>query len=228
MLFKMGREYGYLEYLISYYSWDYTTETPKLKWAMDETFYKVMHYRVGISTFLNIQSIIMNTFLLLFLFSYKEFRSWLFFPLMMQATVDIIGPGIANMIFEWKLYFHWPAISDDFDYASSVDESEPLIIDDVSLQVLPGPLGCVLMHLRSLLNEYSTGYCLLATAMFRYFLVCRPNFKLTTRFCKLVAVALVSIPSIAMFGSVIDLHFNKYGYKYSDTFGLYGETAFNM
>ena len=195
---------------------------------MDETFYKVMRYRVSISTFLNIQSIIMNTFLLLFLFSYKEFRSWMFFPLMMQATVDIIGPGIANMIFEWKLYFHWPVLADAFDYITYGDYSEPVITDEVSLQVLPGPFACVLMHLRSLLNEYSTGYCLLATAFFRYLLVCHPSVKLTTRFCKLVGVALVSIPCIAMFGSVIDLYFNDYGYKYNDSFGIYGETALYM
>ena len=189
---------------------------------MDETFYKVMRYRVSISTFLNIQSILMNFFLLLFLFSNKEFRKWLFFPLMMQATVDIVGPGIANMIFEWKLYYHWPVISDAFEYQISFDYNDPVIADGESLQVLPGSFACVLIHLRSLLNEYTTGYCLLATALFRYILVCHPNVNLTAKFYKKVAVALVSIPFIALFVSTVDLFFNRYGYTYNEAFSFVG------
>ena len=218
--------YDYLEYRNSYYSRYYTTDRPNLQWAMDETFYKVMRYRVGISTWLNIQSVIMNFLLLLFLFSKKEFRSWLFFPLMMQATVDIVGPGIANLVFEWKMYFHWPAISDAFDYHIYGDVLEPIISDYQSLQVLYGPFACVLIHLRSLLNEYSTGYCLLATAMFRYLLVCHPNFKLTSSFCKLVAAVLVSIPCVAMIGSLVDLLFNDYGYEINSASSFYGTHSY--
>ena len=214
-----------LEYQNGYYSHDYTTEEPILKWTIDETFYKVMRYRVGISVWLNIQSTIMNLTLLLFLFSYKEFRSWLFFPLMMQATVDIVGPGIANMIYEWQLYFNWPNKADEFALFSS----EPIIDDPQSLEILPGPFACVLIHLRSLLNEYSTGYCLLATALFRYVLVCHPSVNLTTRFYKKVAVALVSIPCVAMVGSAIDLLFNDYGYSYNpaSSIDLYGNLQYS-
>ena len=216
----------YLEYRHSYYSNDFTTtESPNLQFNMDETFFKVMHYRVRVSTFLIIQSIIMNTLLLIFLFSHKESRSWMFFPLMMQATVDIIGPGIANMIYEWKLYFHWPVAYEYF--TTSTDYKEPLIDNEDTLQALPGPFACVLMHFRSLLNEYSTGYCLLATAFFRYILVCHPNFKLTPKFCKFMAVGLVSVPCIGMFGSFLDLMFNDYGYKYIDTFYVYGDYQFS-
>ena len=218
-------DYDYWYYQTNYYSGHFTTSGPYLKWAIDETFYKVMRYRVSISTLLAVLSTIMNLSLLLFLFFYKEFRSWLFFPLMMQATVDIVGPGIAHLVFEWKLYFHWPVLAEYLDYFSYSEFSEPGILEEEPLQVLPGRFSCVLMHLRSLLNEYSTGYCLLATAMFRYLLVCHPNFKITTRFCKLVAVALVSIPCIAMFGSVIDLIFNDYGYEYIDDMSLYGEIS---
>ena len=48
------------------------------------------------------------------------------------------GPGIANMIFEWKLYYHWPVISDAYAYSNFADYTEPVIADEESHQVLPG------------------------------------------------------------------------------------------
>ena len=47
--------------------------------------------------------VLYNLLLLLFLVKTEEFRKWLFFPIMLQAFVDLVGPGLANMAFEWKL-----------------------------------------------------------------------------------------------------------------------------
>ena len=53
--------------------------------------------------FLSTVCILYNFLLLVFLVKTKEFRNWAFFPMMLQAFVDLIGPGIANIAFEWKL-----------------------------------------------------------------------------------------------------------------------------
>ena len=205
-------------------SYDHTTTgVPYVHPKMDETFYTVMKTRLGVSTWLNTQCVIMNVLLLTFLFSYKEYRSWQFFPLMMQSVVDIIGPVISNMAFEWKLYINWPDIAarilEEYEYMK-----EPVILRSENVQVVFGIASCFLMHLRCLLNEYSTGYCILATAFYRYLLVCHPTSNAGRRISKKLAVILVLTPVLAMSVSVIDLSINDEAYMDIDFYGLHSSS----
>ena len=122
----------------------------------DDSFVAIMKSRLGITAYLSIQSSIMNSLLLSFLLYNKEYRSWLFFPLMLQATIDIIGPGISNLVFEWKLYFQLSSITEH--YNGFLDQNQRYIVQQVDdLNTLTDGMGCVLMYVRCLLNEYTTG-----------------------------------------------------------------------
>ena len=139
----------------------YITATPDPMPAFnDDSFVAIMRTRFGITTYLSIQSSIMNGLLLSFLLYNREFRSWLFFPLMLQAAIDIIGPGISNLFFEWKLYLH--VFSTAESYSGVRDRNQRLVVGHVDdLNALTDGTGCILMYVRCLLNEYTTGkeYC---------------------------------------------------------------------
>ena len=184
------------------------TIDPDPRPVVDGTFYSIMTTRLGISSYLSIQNVIMNFLLLTFLFTAKEFRNWQFFPLMMQASVDIMGPGISNLIFEWLLNRQWPVIEDYL--TDNVFLRRPLIKESYTMQTIYGIFPCFLMQLRCLLNEYSTGYCLLVTAFYRYLLVCHPTFKLGPSVYKAMALVLVSLPLLGITSSCLDIIWNPY------------------
>ena len=121
---------------------------------MDKTFYLIMNTKFGIELYLSLQCIVMNFLLLTFLFSTKEFRSWQFFPLMMQATVDIVGPGFANIAFEVKLRNKLPALEDEFQSSFEVEVENALIRRPYELQLVQGTGACAVMIFRCLLNDY--------------------------------------------------------------------------
>ena len=135
----------------------YITATPDPMPAFnDDSFVAIMRTRFGITTYLSIQSSIMNGLLLSFLLYNREFRSWLFFPLMLQAAIDIIGPGISNLFFEWKLYLH--VFSTAESYSGVRDRNQRLVVGHVDdLNALTDGTGCILMYVRCVLNEYTTG-----------------------------------------------------------------------
>ena len=184
--------------------------------AMDKTFYNIMKSKLGLSAWLSIQSIFMNTLLLTFLFSTPEFRSWQFFPLMMQATIDIVGPGFANLIYECKLFQYLPVL--EGKVIKQVGYSPAFIRNSSTLLTLYGPLECLIMNLRCILNEYSTGFCLLATSFYRYVLVCHPTMTIGPKFYKSVAGILISILFLSVFGSISHLLFFK---RYGDVGDIY-------
>ena len=183
--------------------------------VMDETFYKIMHAKLGLSTWLSIQSILMNTLLLTFLFSTPEFRSWQFFPLMMQATIDIIGPGVANLVYEWKLFNYLPVLEEN---VKNFGYREAFIRNSNDLLTIYGPFECLIMSLRLLLNEYSTGFCLLATSFYRYLLVCHPTFTIAPRFYKSVAGILIGILFLSVSGSISRLYFTDFTFMIIGTY----------
>ena len=122
----------------------------------DDSFVAIMKSRLGITSYLSIQSSIMNSLLLSFLLYNKEYRSWLFFPLMLQAAIDIIGPGISNLLFEWKLYIQVLSMTEH--YNEFMDENQRFVVRRVEdLNALSDVTGCFLMYVRCLLNEYTTG-----------------------------------------------------------------------
>ena len=73
---------------------------------LDETFFRVMKIKRGIVCYLSAQCVMMNVILLSFLLMTKEFRKWMFYPVMFQAFIDILGPGLANAINEVRLVQH--------------------------------------------------------------------------------------------------------------------------
>ena len=202
-----------------FFNFDDSTKFPYLYPVIDDKFFDIMRIRLAVSSWLSLQCIVENMFLLTFLFTSKEFRSWLFFPLMMQATIDVIGPGIANMAFEWKLYNYWPKLSERI---VETDLQKPFITDYQLLMQLHGIGACLLMHLRCLLNDYSTGYCLLATAIFRYVLVCHPTINIRGKMKKTAAALLVLILITALTCSAIDMLVNDTAYDRISVFDKYG------
>ena len=184
--------------------------------VMDKAFYKIMHAKLGLSAWLSIQSIFMNTLLLTFLFATPEFRSWQFFPLMMQATIDILGPGLANLVYEWKVFHHLPVLEERI--IKQVGFSPAFLRNSNDLLTIYGTLECLIMNLRCLLNEYSTGLCLLATSLYRYLLVCHPTFTIGPRFYKFVAGLLITIVFLSVLGSIFHLLFFK---EYGDVRNIY-------
>ena len=120
-----------------------------------------------ISSCLSIPCIFYNVLLITFLLSYKDFRKWQFYPMMLQAGIDSLGPGVANIIYNIGVAEHVHLISKPF-----------FLLNSLFLHVLPilgrynGSDACILTYFRELLNEVSTGLCICATGLYRYLMVC--------------------------------------------------------
>ena len=113
--------------------------------------------------------VVLNLLMILFFMLHKKFRALTFCPLIIQSLVDIIGPGIANIMFEVFL----------LDRALSQGSSNLGLAYwlEIKMTRAVSPLDCALTFLRVLLNEYTTGPCVLATAYIRYALVCHASRK---------------------------------------------------
>ena len=177
---------------------------------LDETFFSVMKVKRGIVCYLSAQCVLMNVILLSFLLMTKEFRKWMFYPVMFQALIDILGPGLANAINEVGLVQHMYEYRDKRVYASGFNKAFLNGID----QLFHGrtAFSCVVTYLRVLINEYSTGFCILVTAFYRYVLVCHPAMKIPRKLCILLSLSVTGITVIGTFGGTVDLLFNKVSY----------------
>ena len=133
-----------------------------------------MHTKMILTLSSSVFCFVSNFALLIFLFMDKEQRSLIYFPLMLQAFVDIIGPGIANAIYEVRLY---PSFSYSVGFWNDENVASELfqwLLRD-SINQVPGKVGCFSNLLRQLLNEYTTGVCVALSAFYRYILVCHPT-----------------------------------------------------
>ena len=177
---------------------------------VDEFFLRMMKLKLGLSTYFSVQSVAYNMLLLAFLLRHKDFRSWAFFPVIMQCFIDICGPGVANVIYEWKLMAKYKAEVNKM--AGSNVSATPYIRMEKfeTFHRVNGLLGCVLLELRTFLNEYSTGFCLTATAFVRYMLVCQPSRKLTSNHHKVLAVSLVSVTLISLTLGLFEVRYNNF------------------
>ena len=184
---------------------------------VDEFFLNIMKLKLGLCTYFSIQSVAFNMLLLAFLLRHNDFRSWTFFPVIMQGLIDICGPGVANGIYEWKLMDKYYAKQKHFARDDLMGPPYVHFVDFENLHWVGGLLGCVLLELRTFLNEYSTGICLTATAFVRYLLVCRPSLSLTSSHHKVLAAALVTITSISITLGLLEVHYNNF---YSKTTGV--------
>ena len=177
---------------------------------VDAFFVRMMELKVGLCTYFSIQSVVFNMLLLVFLLSHKDFRSWAFYPVTMQCFVDICGPGVANVIYEWKL------MSKHYAEAKMLADAYPRVFPYVRMEEfesfhrIDGLLACVLLELRTFLNEYSTGLCLTATALVRYLSVCHPTLKLTSKHHKILAAGLITITLISLTLGFLEVHYNNF------------------
>ena len=169
-----------------------------------------MKVKLVLCTFFSIQSVAFNMLLLAFLLSHEDFRSWTFFPVVMQGLIDICGPGIANVIYEWKLMSKYNAIAKLLASVEHWQSPYVPIVQFESFHRVGGLLGCVLLELRTFLNEYSTGFCLTATAFVRYMLVCQPSLKLASNHHKVLAAGLVAVTSISLTLSLLEVRYNNF------------------
>ena len=162
--------------------------------------------KTAISCSMSLICIIFNSFLLLFFAFEKSFRKLNFCPVVAQAVIDLLGPGLANFVYE--IWSH-VTVSGDFGHWAVVTFGgsgiEFSLIEGISrLRNWP---GCFLSFLRILMNEYTTGMCVLATSLIRYLLICHPTSTLPENKVFLISLLAVIIGSglIAMlinFGSM--------------------------
>ena len=132
---------GYLDSENEKYLWDDSVET----------IFAVKHYS---SLLLSALCVFLNSLLVLFLATNKGFRDMKFFPLALQAVVDIIGPGVANCVFEVRSY---QKTMDILRLSASRGDSTSLRALKNFATVIGGDTGCLLALLRMVLNEYATG-----------------------------------------------------------------------
>ena len=140
--------------------------------------------------------VVLNLLMILFFVLHKKFRRLTFCPLMIQSLVDIIGPGIANIMFEVFLLDR--ALSDGSPNWGLAYWMEFKMTRGISL------MDCILTFLRVSLNEYTTGTCVLATAYIRYALVCHASRKNLVEKKTLLAISflIVFIAVIAVGGNL--------------------------
>ena len=173
---------------------------------LDETLVSLMNWKFWLSSFLSVYCVIGNLLLITFLLSVQEYRTWQFFPIFLQALTDLIGAGISNAVYEWKFSKYWPKSMNIWIRLNTTN----FIALGAFLPIF-APKGiefCVLNYLRQLLNDFSTGLCIVTTAYYRYILVCHPTYDLTDKFCLKMALGMVTVIVLAFVGNTLDLLFN--------------------
>ena len=72
----------------------------------DQTLIDVMWVRTLVVCFLSLICVITNGLLICFILTYEPFQDLKFFPLVAQSLMDILGPGVANLIYEMYSYIY--------------------------------------------------------------------------------------------------------------------------
>ena len=107
-------------------------------------------------------------------------EKFVIFPIGLQAIIDMMGPGISNIIYS---YFSNKQLRQDlidpYDYEEYASYTSVKLLALIVL--VRGKSGCILTFLRSVLNEYATGLCVVSSAFFRYCLICHPTRNILTK-----------------------------------------------
>ena len=170
-----NRDYGYLE-------WD------------REPIVRAFTFKTVITCFMSFMCIVFNSLLFMFLLSKQEYCNLMFFPIFVQIAVDILGPGADNLVYEVIAYRGITGFVTDAAMGLS-----SLYFRGFDLGMLENfsrvrdMKGCILTFFRSLLNEYTTGLCVVATAFIRYILKCRPTSTLFKNKKALIAIAITIV-----------------------------------
>ena len=145
-----------------------------------------------LSSCLSVPCIFYNILLLTVLVSDKDFRSWQFFPMMMQCGMDAIGPGLANIVYNYQLESKAVTMNDLPVEFIWTEKKVPLKVFSYFGRY-DGYDACAWTYLREYFIEVTTGICVCATALYRYLLVCHPTYKVEDIFYKKGAVFITSI-----------------------------------
>ena len=165
-----------------------------------------------LSSCLSVPCIFYNILLLAVLVSDKDFCSWQFFPMMLQCGMDAIGPGLANIVYNYQLKSKL-ATMNDLPMEITLSGNVPLSLLSYFGRY-DGYDACVWTYLRETLNELTTGICVCATGLYRYLLVCRSTNKVGDTFYKKGAFVITSIIVIEISAVTADLAFNNtYEYR---------------
>ena len=155
---------------------------------------------------LTISCIFLNVSLIIYCLTMEEFRNWDFFSICFQASIDTVGLGIGNLVYEILAYRNFISearkeelgIQNNFSVTKLLECSDPETI-----------LGCVLTYLRSILKEDSTSLCILATAFIHYILVCHSTSNyLTDTKLRLRASLIVVLTGCTLVANLLDMKFN--------------------
>ena len=163
-----------------------------LEWER-EPIVRAFTVKTMITCFMSFLYIVFNSLLFTFLLSKTEYRNLQFFPVFVQTAVDILGPGAANLVYEVIAY---RGIT---DLSTNRVMSLSLVSRGIHLGMLEDYSrvhdvnGCILTFFRSLLNEYTTGLCVVATAFIRYILICRPTSTLFNDKKALIGIAIAIV-----------------------------------
>ena len=157
-----------------------------------------------ISSCLSIPCIFYNVLLITFLLSCKDFRNWQFYPMMLQAGIDSLGPGVANIIYNIELAKHVCFLFENFFMAYNIP-----IFALPSIGRYDGSNACILTYFRELLNEVSTGLCVCATGLYRYLMVCHPTSIREASFYKTGALVVTTVIILQLILLSADFAFNS-------------------
>ena len=116
--------------------------------------------------------IVLNSLLIICILTIDDFKNWIFFPVCLQVVIDIAGPGFANIV---SNVISLGSLQEGLEYVEYLAPEE-----FERLTFVAGNLGCPLTFFRSILNEYTTGVCVLASAFFRYCLICHPTARIAS------------------------------------------------
>ena len=161
------------------------------------------------SILLSIQSVVLNFILLLNLFLDSELRQLQFYPVMLQAFCDLLGPGIANVIYELRVSYDNFFLDGELEFFSN---GWPLSSVNRLQESTNDILSCILMYLRVFLNETSTGICVCAVGLYRYIVVCHPLKKVTVTFHRVSSAVVTLFVVFALVAITVDI-WNNSQYK---------------
>ena len=81
-----------------------TDEVPRDGFVSVDWYKQVFVNRLWVSALLSLECAVSNFILFATLLRLEDFRTWLLYPVFLQAFVDFIGPGIANCLSEFWSY----------------------------------------------------------------------------------------------------------------------------
>ena len=173
---------------------------------LSENYFLFLTIRRNVTIVLSAMSTVLNFFLLLNLLVDKESRTWDFYPIILQAFCDMIGPGVANII-------HEVGNTGILDHLKNADYQ--FLMGRIPLSYVgtfyssESVLDCVLNYMRVFLNEYSTGLCICASGLLRYLYICHPTY-IMEKFQRNTACIISLVTLLALVAITLDLKWNHY------------------